>query len=161
MIVASDQTNLVELPRRRLLERFIAASGAVLLGIAVLPGIGMILGPVLGRRRMRRAKLLLDGGLDRLGTDFVPARYEGQADVEPGLFVRKTETGELAVFSAQCTHGGCALTWSGQRRKFLCPCHKGVFDAEGKVVSGPPPRPLARLAAHVEGPNVVLEVPEA
>lgn len=46
------------------------------------------------------------------------------------------------AFSAICTHLGCIVEWDGPNREILCPCHAGVFDAEGRMVSGPPPRPL-------------------
>lgn len=47
------------------------------------------------------------------------------------------------AFSAVCTHLGCLVKWDGGRKEFLCPCHAAVFDAQGRVVSGPPPAPLA------------------
>jgi menaquinol-cytochrome c reductase iron-sulfur subunit len=28
---------------------------------------------------------------------------------------------------------------------FICPCHGGVYDFEGKVIGGPPVRPLDRF----------------
>jgi Rieske Fe-S protein len=34
--------------------------------------------------------------------------------------------------------------------RFRCPCHGGVFDAEGNVVEGPPPRPLDRVEVRVD-----------
>lgn len=49
---------------------------------------------------------------------------------------------KFKVFSAICTHLGCIVDWDEQKREILCPCHAGLFDLEGRVVSGPPPRPL-------------------
>lgn len=49
------------------------------------------------------------------------------------------------AFSASCTHLGCLVNWDSDRREFLCPCHAAVFDASGKVVSGPPPSPLPAM----------------
>ena len=46
------------------------------------------------------------------------------------------------AFSAICTHLGCVVAWNEEKRQIQCPCHAGVFDADGRVVSGPPPRPL-------------------
>lgn len=43
-----------------------------------------------------------------------------------------------------CTHLGCHVRWIADKNKFFCPCHNGVFDKYGNVVSGPPPRPLDR-----------------
>lgn len=55
--------------------------------------------------------------------------------------VRKRD-GSIVVLSAVCTHLGCIVQWKKERQEFLCPCHAGLFTAEGTVVSGPPPKPL-------------------
>ena len=49
---------------------------------------------------------------------------------------------EVKAFSAVCTHLGCLVDWDGKKREILCPCHAGLFDLNGSVVSGPPPKPL-------------------
>jgi Rieske Fe-S protein len=54
------------------------------------------------------------------------------------------------VMSATCTHLGCQVRWDGDATKFRCPCHGGVFDAQGNVVEGPPPRPLDRIEARID-----------
>jgi cytochrome b6-f complex iron-sulfur subunit len=53
--------------------------------------------------------------------------------------------GGWSAFSAICTHQGCIVHWDEKRRTLTCPCHAGVFDANGNVLSGPPPRPLKRF----------------
>ena len=50
--------------------------------------------------------------------------------------------GKFRAFSAICTHLGCIVKWDPATRKILCPCHAGVFGPDGRVESGPPPRPL-------------------
>ncbi len=55
--------------------------------------------------------------------------------------VRRDASG-LVAYSAVCTHLGCLVKWDGARKEFLCPCHAAVFDASGRVVSGPAPAPL-------------------
>jgi cytochrome b6-f complex iron-sulfur subunit len=50
--------------------------------------------------------------------------------------------GRFKAFSAICTHLGCVVKWDPASRKILCPCHAGVFGPDGKVLGGPPPRPL-------------------
>jgi menaquinol-cytochrome c reductase iron-sulfur subunit len=63
-----------------------------------------------------------------------------------------TEDGEnFTVFDPRCTHLGCAYNWKEDKQQFLCPCHTATFDIKGNVVSGPPPRPLDRLATKVNG----------
>jgi cytochrome b6-f complex iron-sulfur subunit len=49
---------------------------------------------------------------------------------------------EYKAFSAVCTHLGCIVSWNSERHQIECPCHAGFFDLEGRVISGPPPKPL-------------------
>ncbi|MBI2923668.1 MAG: Rieske (2Fe-2S) protein [Planctomycetes bacterium] len=55
-----------------------------------------------------------------------------------------TPAGPVA-FSLSCTHARCTVRWDPAARGFACPCHGGKFDAEGRVLAGPPPAPLRRL----------------
>lgn len=56
----------------------------------------------------------------------------------------------IRALSATCTHLGCQVRWDAESKHFRCPCHGGVFDAAGNVVSGPPPRGLTAIEARVE-----------
>ena len=57
----------------------------------------------------------------------------------------KTKTGDMVALSAVCTHLGCIVQWEKDKQDFLCPCHAGQFAPDGTVLSGPPPRPLAKI----------------
>ena len=50
--------------------------------------------------------------------------------------------GELHAVSAVCTHMGCVVEWNGEDTAWDCPCHGGRFDIDGRVLHGPPKRPL-------------------
>jgi menaquinol-cytochrome c reductase iron-sulfur subunit len=61
-----------------------------------------------------------------------------------GVFVvRKSDT-EVEVISNKCTHLGCRVNWKTEQNAYVCPCHDGTFDLDGRVLGGPPPRPLDR-----------------
>lgn len=62
----------------------------------------------------------------------------------------------FTALSAICTHLGCLVKWSASQNEFLCPCHAGVFDANGQVVSGPPPAPLPKYAVKEVGGKVYI-----
>jgi cytochrome b6-f complex iron-sulfur subunit len=64
--------------------------------------------------------------------------------------------GQLGAFSAICTHEGCLVAWSRDRRLLLCPCHGGVFDTSGQVVEGPPPAALLGFNVVVEDGSIYL-----
>jgi len=71
-------------------------------------------------------------------------------------WVVKQADGSVLAFGPQCTHLGCAYHWDESRREFLCPCHNSLFAADGKVISGPAPRPLDRYATRIEGTRLFL-----
>lgn len=51
--------------------------------------------------------------------------------------VTRTVNG-LVALSNTCPHLGCKVHWEGEKSRFYCPCHEGVFDPSGTPVSGPP-----------------------
>ncbi|MGB5660004.1 MAG: ubiquinol-cytochrome c reductase iron-sulfur subunit [Thermoanaerobaculia bacterium] len=64
--------------------------------------------------------------------------------------IEVTRTGdEVTAHSLWCTHLGCEVKWNGERKKYFCPCHEGVYNAKGFPISGPPPRPLDQLQVTV------------
>jgi Rieske Fe-S protein len=69
----------------------------------------------------------------------------------PCLLVRLAED-RFAAYGQKCTHLGCPVLFKAAEKKLHCPCHEGWFDAQdGKVLSGPPPRPLVRVTLERRG----------
>jgi menaquinol-cytochrome c reductase iron-sulfur subunit len=68
----------------------------------------------------------------------------------------KLDGGDVVAFAPQCTHLGCAYHFDETEKQFLCPCHNSVFSIDGKVVSGPAPRPLDRFDAKVQNNKLLL-----
>jgi Rieske Fe-S protein len=64
---------------------------------------------------------------------------------------------DFLVLSNVCTHLGCPVHWDDSARRFICPCHGGVFAVDGKVLKGPPPKPLTRLTHKVEGNTLYVQ----
>lgn len=58
------------------------------------------------------------------------------------VWVRRISDDEFTVFAVNCTHLGCPVRWLPDGKIFLCPCHGGVYYADGTVAAGPPPLPL-------------------
>lgn len=91
-----------------------------------------------------------------------PEEYRpGQVVHFPGqkLFVARDEQGFFSL-SARCTHLGCMVVWNRDHRLFLCPCHGGKFDAEGRNIEGPPPRPLDLLAIGLDEDGALVVDPD-
>jgi Rieske Fe-S protein len=59
-----------------------------------------------------------------------------------GVFVVRGDGQEVIVLSNKCTHLSCRVNWSETAQVFTCPCHDAQFGMDGKVLGGPPPRPL-------------------
>jgi arsenite oxidase small subunit len=59
-------------------------------------------------------------------------------------------SGDFAAYDASCTHLGCQIHYNKDRQNF-CPCHGGTFDPEtGKVLAGPPRRPLPKIRLEID-----------
>lgn len=70
--------------------------------------------------------------------------------------VLQVSPGNFVALSAVCTHLGCIVKWLSEKSEFECPCHGGRFNADGQVLSGPPPKPLDSLPVTVEGDQVLV-----
>jgi Rieske Fe-S protein len=73
--------------------------------------------------------------------------YPGSDD--PAILLRVAER-DVVAFSQKCTHLGCVVYFQADEHRWHCPCHEGNFDERtGAVLSGPPPRPLGRIAVEI------------
>ena len=60
------------------------------------------------------------------------------------------------AISTRCAHLGCPVRYIQASLRFVCPCHGGVYDFEGKVEGGPPVRPLDRFYTRVTNGRVEI-----
>jgi Rieske Fe-S protein len=60
---------------------------------------------------------------------------------EDMVYVFRKGNGAVA-FSGVCPHAGCLVAWTPAKKEFVCPCHGGTFNTQGKCTGGPPPRGL-------------------
>jgi Rieske Fe-S protein len=67
---------------------------------------------------------------------------------------------QIHALSAKCTHEGCTVQYVPGEAVVWCACHNGRFDLDGRVLSGPPPRPLPRYVVKREGEGNVSVAPE-
>jgi len=78
----------------------------------------------------------------------------GMLSGKPVMVFRRN--GAWIAFSTVCTHLGCIVSYNRNEQIFQCPCHGGEYDAEGIVIGGPPPAPLARLEVKEVDGKVIL-----
>jgi cytochrome b6-f complex iron-sulfur subunit len=100
-----------------------------------------------------------DVEFDVAARDAIPKGGGTIASTPFGHIALLDQGGEIRAFSAVCTHLGCIIKYDpGPGRTWFCPCHKGTYDAAGKVVSGPPPRPLPSFPATVRDGRVFVKM---
>jgi isorenieratene synthase len=86
--------------------------------------------------------------------DVMPA-VDGKEFYGAGDRVYVTQ-GQTDALSLTCTHQGCTVQ-PAANGEFHCPCHGAVYDAQGRVVSGPARRDLARYAVvQTDGDRIQL-----
>ena len=149
--------------RRRFLARVVQAiQGAMLATLGGILG-GAAIAPAFGGRR---EEWVPAGSLDAL-KDGVPvpvtlrvARADGYAQIvdRQVVFLVKTGEADVRALSSTCTHLGCRTSWDARSQPSRCPCHARTDDPHGNVKAGPPPAPLARLRARVDGDQVLVQL---
>jgi Rieske Fe-S protein len=158
--------------RRRLFTTLAAGASAAIAAALGAPLAALALAPLRRTKAGETPRVDL-GALS--GFDAVKAGTSGPQEVvfpvtlEDGYMARKAKervyvvpdassASGLAVLDTTCTHLGCGVSWNAEAKLFLCPCHGGKYAVDGKVVGGPPPRPLARLPFVVEGGRLSLDL---
>jgi len=146
--------------RRSALARLV--TGGLALITAGLAGlVGLVAAPrsTGTAKRWRRAMSLFDLGKSPAAAVLAERHEDGWYETrkESVVFIDREGDGYRAL-SATCQHLGCRVHWDDGRQQFLCPCHGGVYDREGRVVAGPPPRPLERINVRVNPQTSDLEV---
>lgn len=134
---------------------YIAASLAGLAGLASVPKTQNT------AKRWRKATSMFDVGNKPTLVVLAERHQDGWYETrrQTVLFIDKDESGKgYRALSATCTHLGCGVAWNEAQSQFQCPCHKGVFDRSGKVVSGPPPRPLDQFDVRLNDKTGDIEV---
>jgi Rieske Fe-S protein len=141
--------------RRRTLILFVNAAVALIGGsLSALLG-AFAFGP---KARAAEGRWVRAGTTSDLKPDEPVARVLSVSRVDGWYRERARETiflvwdGDRTIraMSATCTHLGCQVRWEVKDKKFRCPCHGGVYAADGTVLEGPPPRPLDTIEARID-----------
>jgi len=150
--------------RRNFLSTATLAIGGFI-GIAfALPAIAYIIGPAIQKKEIEEWILLGSTQKVEPGT---PTLFKANIERQTGWIVNEEEISvyvltdngrEYIAMSNICTHLGCRVRWIPDQSQFFCPCHNGIFDKNGGVVAGPPPRPLDRYETKVENDQIFIKV---
>lgn len=136
-----------EIGRRKFLIRLSIAVGSIGAALVAVPSVAFLLGLRKSPQIWRTVGKLDDF---KIGTtvnvsfeDPSPLPWAG-VTAQTAAWLRRVDDREFIAFSMICTHLGCPVRWLAEANLFMCPCHGGVFYADGQVASGPPPKPLNR-----------------
>jgi menaquinol-cytochrome c reductase iron-sulfur subunit len=151
------------LTRRTFLARAAGAFGALIAAVLGSAGAAYFVSPALSKEEEDWIDIGPVSGIERGSpekVDFVVRLRDAWVTTEKrsSAWVLTGDGKSFTVYDPHCTHLGCPFRWDAAQKKFLCPCHSGVFDAGGKVVSGPPPRPLDRYPAKTENGRLLIRM---
>jgi Rieske Fe-S protein len=147
--------------RRSALATMVTAGvGLISAGLAGL--VALVAAPAKPKngRTWRRAGSAFDVPPNQPMSIVIAERYADgwyQTSKQSAVFIDREGSGYRAL-SATCAHLGCRVHWEAAQKQFVCPCHGGVYDRDGNVVAGPPPRGLERLNVRVNPQTSDLEV---
>ena len=149
--------------RRDFITMVTAGVGAVITAAVGLPAIAYLIEPALQSGSSKDAWVPLgkldsfEVGKPALAT-FTRSKVNGwEKSVNSyGAFVLRKSATEVVVLSNVCTHLSCRVNWESDKQQYVCPCHDAHFNIDGKVVAGPPPRPLDVYQTKVD--NGILSI---
>jgi Rieske Fe-S protein len=151
------------LPERRALFRWLTYGlGAVAAAVVGIPFVGYLfgakkapvewfpLGPVEGfplnqTRRVTFSNPIRQPWDGMVANTGVYVRFQGKEE-------KRTDQKmgyNFLILAVNCAHLGCPVEWFQESGLFMCPCHGGVYYADGERASGPPPRGLYHFVYRV------------
>lgn len=153
-----------DISRRDAMKVAISLIGG-LIGTAIgIPAIAYLIGPALKKEEANWVRVSSLSSIE-LGTPtLLKPRVTRQSgwivdEEEVGVYILTEDGRDYHAMSNICTHLGCRVRWIVEKQQFFSPCHNGIFDKHGYVVSGPPPRPLDEFETKVEDDNLYIKLP--
>lgn len=73
----------------------------------------------------------------------------------PVILIRNID-GKFIALEATCTHLDCLVQFRDDTQEILCACHNGIYDLEGRNVSGPPPKPLKKYLVKIVDEEITI-----
>jgi menaquinol-cytochrome c reductase iron-sulfur subunit len=150
------------LRRRRFLARLSIALSSAAGAVVGVPVVGFLLAPLV--RKAPRVWRAVGSVNDFTVGETVAVHFEDASPLpwagvtaRTAAWLRREEGTRFTAFSVHCTHLGCPVRWFGDAQLFLCPCHGGVYYADGTVAAGPPPKPLPQYPVRVRGNTVEIQ----
>ena len=135
--------------RRSFLNYLLGGGVTAWVGSIIYPVIRYLVPPKIAESTVSSIKI---GKLDDIPLDSGQIFKFGR---KPGILIRTPE-GELKAFHAICTHLDCIVQYRPDMERIWCACHNGVYDLQGRNVSGPPPTPLDPFDVRIKNDEVFI-----
>jgi menaquinol-cytochrome c reductase iron-sulfur subunit len=157
----NDRTSVRTLTRRQFLTWISVALGGVGAALVGIPVISFLLAPLFEKPR-QSWRPVGDADHFKIGetvqvafTDPSPLPWAG-VTAATAVWLRRESKDQFTAFAVNCSHLGCPVQWIPDGQLFLCPCHGGVYYANGTVAAGPPPRSLTTYNVRVNAGQVEI-----
>jgi menaquinol-cytochrome c reductase iron-sulfur subunit len=156
--------------RRRLMEGGAQVAGGIAVAAFALPAVGFALGPVFEDVTPTRWQPVGAEGdfnedtyvprviniVPQIGDPGKTTIYVRTFNPERDSVIKGEDSQPYVAISTRCAHLGCPVRYIQASKKFVCPCHGGVYGFQGQVEGGPPVRPLDRFYTRVRGGQVEI-----
>jgi Rieske Fe-S protein len=156
-----SEDNIEGISRRKFLGNAVKGIGGIIALAVATPLAGYFLSPIW---KKSKPELTPIGTVSQIPEN-IPTYVTYELRVRDGWYVTTVSqavwavnkgNGNLTIFDPRCTHLNCPYYWDDKKNLFTCPCHGGVYSIDGKVLAGPPPRPLDRLEYVIQDGTILL-----
>lgn len=154
-----NEVEAENISRRKLLGWLVGIINFSVAAAIIGPTLGFIGAPLKRKKEIGIWVPVLD---ERELKDGQTRAVSYQLDVKDGYMMTKRRYSvylhrkgdKVVAYDPSCPHLGCHVEFKERKKRYVCPCHGGVFDEEGNRVSGPPPRGLTKIATKVENGRI-------
>lgn len=153
--------NAETISRRNFLSKIVAGIGSIVAVAVATPLIGYFLSPIWKKEKPIFTPVATLSEIPINQPTYITYELRLRdgwyiTTISQGIWAVKRDNGNITIFSPRCTHLNCPYYWDEAKKVFNCPCHGAVFDIDGNVLAGPPPRPLDRMEYVIEDGTILV-----
>lgn len=156
-------TKSPHMSRREFVTIVVGVLGAIITAVIGFPAIGYLFAPAM--RTQKTDAWVPVGPLENypIGEPtlftFVRTTVNGweRTANSYGVYVYRETQDRVITYSNLCTHLSCRVTWKDEEQAYICPCHDGIFNVDGQVTAGPPPRALYEYPNKIEEDTLYVQ----
>lgn len=158
----NEESSNKEIDRRKFLVKVSLGLAGISAVAAAIPVVSALIAPLLENKTQKWRTVGKVSDFKTGSTNLItfinadPKPYAG-VTAKSAAWLRRTDQKTFIAFAANCTHLGCPVRWENDAHLFMCPCHGGVYYADGTVAAGPPPKSLTQYEVRVYRDEVQIK----